>query len=114
MDADFVIQTLLLGTGKAGMETVQADHATQEIAASGVLSAAETADLIASRNVLAQLIQLVRLTETGSFDPMRASSAQKALFSRILGEPDFERVIGRLAEAQTRIKTLFADQIGSM
>lgn len=107
VDADFILQALLLSHGIASTQTRTTDGALAALVAAGALSAADAETLGAARRAQLAVFQLARLAQEGRFDPVSAPPALCAAMARALGQPDFARVEAVLRDAQADIRALF-------
>ena len=107
VDADFIIQALLLAHGASSTATRRSVGALAALAEAGALDGEAAARLAAARETQLAVFQLLRLAQEGGFDPAVAPPSLCAVIASALGEPDFERVTARIGEAQADIHTLF-------
>jgi glutamate-ammonia-ligase adenylyltransferase len=111
VDIEFVAQYLqLLHAGKyPDILCPGTVPALERLALAGLLTQQDAAVLGSAARLQLALIQSLRLSLGGTFDPATATSAIKALLARAGGVSDFDTLNHRLADLQARARAVFEE-----
>ena len=111
VDVDFIWQALCLAHGRT--EAKDAGAALDALADEGALSEETCVRLKAARDMQASLLHFIRLSHDGTFDPVTAPPALKAVMARSLEIEDFATLETRLASAQSTVRAAFEQVFGT-
>ncbi|HEY4941687.1 MAG TPA: bifunctional [glutamine synthetase] adenylyltransferase/[glutamine synthetase]-adenylyl-L-tyrosine phosphorylase [Rhizomicrobium sp.] len=109
VDIEFIAQTLQLCAASPQTLDTNTIAALQKLEAAGVLAAAAAQTLIAGAALEHALMQVLRIALDGTLEPDEATPGLKSLLVRAAGASDFPELERRLAEAQTKVREIFAD-----
>ncbi|WP_068317100.1 bifunctional [glutamine synthetase] adenylyltransferase/[glutamine synthetase]-adenylyl-L-tyrosine phosphorylase [Polycladidibacter hongkongensis] len=116
VDIEFIAQYLQLAhAGKTPELLAQRTHdALSKAAQAGVLSAADADILIPALNLYGDLVQVLKLTVDGSFNPEEAPKGLLELLKVAGNEPQFDRLTSLLGEHQQAVRQVFERLIGQV
>ena len=112
VDIDFVIQTQLLLSGCATVETAEPGTALDRLLAEGALSTEDHDALMNARRCQATILQFARLALDGGLSRENASPALGSAIAQALGIGDFAAVETRLSEVQEAARAVYEARMG--
>jgi glutamate-ammonia-ligase adenylyltransferase len=109
VDIEFIVQTLQLRHACDVPRILEQNTvaALGRLAAANLLGEEEAQTLVGAAGLQLSLLQVLRISVAGSFDPVSATAGMKALLSRAGGMGDFGEIEDRLEAAQTQVHALF-------
>jgi glutamate-ammonia-ligase adenylyltransferase len=109
VDIEFITEYLQLQNAWKMRDVLEPNtiSALERLCAAGFLPQTEACLLIETARLELDLLQILRLTITGAFDPGHATPAMKALLLRTSGASDFEALEERLVSAQSATRAVF-------
>jgi glutamate-ammonia-ligase adenylyltransferase len=116
IDIEFIAQFLQLAHGVEHPEVLQArtEDALLKARDFGVLSEEDADTLIPALRNYEDLTQILKLAQTGHFDPKTAPGGLLDLLVNAGGEPDFERLTIYMQEQQIMVRRTFEHLIGKV
>lgn len=114
IDVEFIGQYLQLAHAAEHPEILAqtSEIALGKAAEAGVLSADDAEILIPAVRLYQALMQILRLSVSGKFDPEAAPRGVLELLARASNMPDFERLEAHLVETQASVRAVFERIIG--
>jgi glutamate-ammonia-ligase adenylyltransferase len=109
VDIEFIAQMLQLREAHRHLAVIDANTiaALERLAEAGALAAADAQTLISTARIENALVQVLRIAVDGTLEPATASPGLKVLLARAAGAKDFAALEALLAQAQTRVRTIF-------
>jgi [glutamine synthetase] adenylyltransferase / [glutamine synthetase]-adenylyl-L-tyrosine phosphorylase len=110
IDIEFIAQYLELAFAhrRPSILDVSTREALEKAGAAGLITAEEAEVLIDAHRLYTDATQLMRLSTSGPFDPLKAAAGVKRRIAAAAGFPDFEALTAALDEARKRVKAAFA------
>jgi glutamate-ammonia-ligase adenylyltransferase len=109
LDLEFIAQYLILryAHDKPNMLRVETEAVLAAAGEANVLAVETTDALIAAHRLYTAVMQMIRLTTDGIFDPARAAAGVLRRIAAAADLPDFRRLEGALAETRLRVRAAF-------
>ncbi|HEX4077768.1 MAG TPA: bifunctional [glutamine synthetase] adenylyltransferase/[glutamine synthetase]-adenylyl-L-tyrosine phosphorylase [Rhizomicrobium sp.] len=109
VDIEFVAQFLQLRSGRDSAEVLHPNTvaAFERLSARDFLSEQDANALIVAARFQLALLQILRISFDGAFDPEQATAGMKALLMRAAGADEFHALESRLAAAQAEARGVF-------
>ncbi len=108
VDIEFIAQMLQLREGRAEVFGTNTMAALENLAKAGALSPADAQTLLSTARIENALTQILRIAVEGTLVPETASPGLKSLLVRAAGARDFAALEESLADAQIRVRAIFA------
>jgi glutamate-ammonia-ligase adenylyltransferase len=109
VDIEFVAQFLQLRHGRDSAEVLHPNTvvALERLGAAGFLEEQDANALIDAARLQLALLQILRISFDGAFDPEQATAGMKVLLIRAAGADEFHALETRLAAAQAEARGVF-------
>ncbi|MBX9739367.1 MAG: bifunctional [glutamine synthetase] adenylyltransferase/[glutamine synthetase]-adenylyl-L-tyrosine phosphorylase [Beijerinckiaceae bacterium] len=115
MDIEFIAQYLVLRHAAATPRIMHVEtlEALKIAAEEGLVSAADGERLVSAHRLYTIVMQMIRLTTEGAFDPAQAASGVLRRIASAAGLPDFKLLENVLAETRGEVRAVFERLLGS-
>jgi [glutamine synthetase] adenylyltransferase / [glutamine synthetase]-adenylyl-L-tyrosine phosphorylase len=109
IDIEFVAQYLSVAYAheRPAILDVSTRKVLEEAGAAGLIAADEAETLIDAHRLYTDATQLMRLSTSGPFDPVKAAAGVKRRIAAATGFPDFEAFAAALGEARKRVRAVY-------
>jgi glutamate-ammonia-ligase adenylyltransferase len=109
VDIEFVAQFLQLRHGRHAAEVLHPNTVTalERLSRCGLLNDQDANAIIAAARLQLVLLQILRISSVGAFDPEQATGGMKALLMRAAGADEFHALEIGLAAAQAEARSVF-------